>query len=114
MPDGMSACEADQFQQLIKRSTDVFALNDDELGCTNMVSHRIDTGEHPPVNRPPYRSPMVYRDQIAQMVTNMQERGIVQPSTSRYNDRTLIFLPISSTWKSRNSLLANKSHEESS
>ena len=99
MPDGMSACEADQFQQLIKRSTDVFALNDDELGCTNMVSHRIDTGEHPPVNRPPYRSPMVYRDQIAQMVTDMQEKGII---------------PISSTWKSRNSLLANESHEESS
>ena len=25
---------------------------------------------------------MVYRDQIAQMVTDMQEKGIVQPSTS--------------------------------
>ena len=79
LPNGMSACEADQFQQ---RSTDVFALNDDELGCTNIVSHRIDTGEHPPVKQPPYRSPMVYRDQITQMVTDMQEKGIVQPSTS--------------------------------
>ena len=64
------------------KSTDVFALNDQELGCTNVVLHNIDTGDKPPVRQPPYRAPMIYREKIADMVTEMQERGIVQPSTS--------------------------------
>ena len=71
-----------KFNELIKKSTDIFALNDSELSCTSVVTHKIDTGDHSPVKQQPYRTPMVYRDKIAQMVTEMQERGIVEPSSS--------------------------------
>ena len=60
----------------------MFALDDSELGCTNVVSHKIDTGDHHPIKQMPYRTPIVYRDKISQMVNEMEERGIVQPSSS--------------------------------
>ena len=82
LPDDIGSCEVDKFNELMKKSTDVFALNDTELGCTNVVSHKIDTGNHPPIKQMPYRTPMVYRDKISQMVNEMEQRGIVQPSSS--------------------------------
>ncbi len=33
---------------------DCFALNDSELGCTDVVQHHIDTGQHSPIKQPPY------------------------------------------------------------
>ena len=56
--------------------TDVFALNDSELGGTDIVSHNIDTGNKLPVKQPPYR------EKIAELVMEIQERGIMQLSTS--------------------------------
>ena len=70
-PDNLDAL---QVEKLLKKSTDVFALNDSELGCTDIVTHNIDTGDKPPVKQPLYHTPMIYREKIAEMVTEMQER----------------------------------------
>ena len=35
--------ETTELKGLLKESTNVFALNDSELGCTNIVHHSIDT-----------------------------------------------------------------------
>ena len=53
-----------------------------KLGCTNVICHSIDTGDKLPVKQLPHRTPIIYRDKIAEMVKEMQERGIVQRSTS--------------------------------
>ena len=78
----LDAHQIENFKQLLMKSTDVFALNDSELGCTDVVSQNIDTGDKLPVKQPPYRAPMIYREKITEMVMEMQERGIVQPSMS--------------------------------
>ena len=72
----------EQLKELVRDSADVFALDDSELGCTDLVRHVIDTGDHSPIRQPPHRTPMVYRDKIEQLVDEMQGRGIIQPSTS--------------------------------
>ena len=81
-PDDLNSFQVEQFKQSIKKSTDIFALNDSELGCTNVICHSIDTGDKPSVKQPPYHTLIIYRDKIAEMVKEMKERGIVQPSTS--------------------------------
>ena len=52
-----------------------FALDVSKLGCTNVISHKIDTQRPSPdqidaisVKLMPYRSPIIYRDKISQMV----------------------------------------------
>ena len=82
LPDQLGDDELKQLKELLRESADVFALDDSELGCTDLVRHVIDTGDHSPVRQPPHRTPMVYRDKIEQLVDEMQGRGIIQPSTS--------------------------------
>ena len=60
LPDKLGACEAEKLSDLLRKSTDVFALDDSELGCTDVVCHKIETGDHAPVRQPPYRIPMVH------------------------------------------------------
>ena len=44
-------------------------FDDSELGCTDVVSHQIDTGDKPPVKQPPYHTLMKHREK---MVDKMQ------------------------------------------
>ena len=41
LPDNLSACEAEKLKDVLKRSTDVFALINSELGCTDVVCQCI-------------------------------------------------------------------------
>ena len=60
----------------------MFALTDAELVCTDSVKHFINTGDHCPFKQQPYRTPAVHREKIDQMLTDMEEEGVIQPSTS--------------------------------
>ena len=74
--------QSKQLRELVVEYSDVFALTDSELGCTGLVQHVIDTGDHPPVKQQPYRAPVVYRDKITQMVTDMEKQNVIRPSVS--------------------------------
>ena len=68
--------------ELVKNYSDVFALTDKELGCTSIVQHVIHTGDHSPIRHKPYRVPVVYREKISQMISDMKEQGVIRPSHS--------------------------------
>ena len=70
----------------------MFALNDSELGCTSLVQHSIETGTQPPIRQQPYRTPVVRRQRMNRMVQNMQEQGIVQPSSSPWASPVVLVL----------------------
>ena len=80
--ENLPAEEGRQLTQLIRQYADVFALNDSELGCTNLVQHSINTGDSHPIKQQPYRTPIVHRETISQMTDTMQEQGVIQPSIS--------------------------------
>ena len=78
----LSADQMSQVKALIAEFPDVFALSDAELGCTNLIKHCVDTGDHLPIKQQPYRTPIVRRALISEMINEMCEQGIVQPSVS--------------------------------
>ena len=80
--DKLSPIELDKLKEVLTESTDIFALDDSELGCTNLVRHTIPTENHTPIKQRPYRTPVIYREKIEQMVSQMQAQGIVRPSRS--------------------------------
>ena len=58
------------------------ALYSAELGTINTVTHTINTGDHPPVQQHPYRTPFVLREQVARMIDDMPKNQVIQPSSS--------------------------------
>lgn len=71
-----------QLRELLEEYSDVFALSDSELGCTDLAKHIIDTGDNRPIKQQPYRTPSVHREKICQMVVEMKDQGIIKPSMS--------------------------------
>ena len=71
-----------QLRSLVAEYRDIFALSPEELGRTGLVKHRIDTGDHQPIRQRPYRVSDTQRGIIEEHVTDMLNRGIIQPSVS--------------------------------
>ena len=71
-----------KLKSLIAECSDIFALDDSELGCTGLVQHEIDTNEHHPIKQQPYRTPFTQRAKISQMIDDMEKQGVVKPSSS--------------------------------
>ena len=80
-----SDCTSDQLdtlKALLSQHTDIFEMDSSELGHSNVVQHMIDTGDNASIKQHPYRTPIVQRDRIAQLIKQMEEQGIVRPSCS--------------------------------
>ena len=80
--DRVTESEVKQLQNLIHEFSDIFALDDSELGCTDIVHHVINTGDFPPTKQQPYRTPAVYRHKIANTIADMEKQGVICPSSS--------------------------------
>jgi hypothetical protein len=78
----LTADQHRQLRDLLEEYSDVFALSDSELGCTDLAKHFIDTGENRPIRQQPYRTPAVHRDKVGQMVSEMKKQGVIKPSMS--------------------------------
>ena len=71
-----TAVEIEQLRQLICENADVFALDNSELGHTNVVQHHAHTGDHRPIKQPVKRVLFAYRETIAKVVEEMEETGV--------------------------------------
>ncbi|KAL1235414.1 Retrovirus-related Pol polyprotein from transposon [Trichinella spiralis] len=58
------------------------ATSDEDLGHTELASHRIDTRNAAPVKVPPRRLPPPQRHDVQRMVTDMFSRNIIEPANS--------------------------------
>ena len=65
-------------QTLLKYS-DVFH---DSLGHTDVITHKIDTGDATPIQQYPRRLPYAYREEVKRQIHEMLEQGVIQESIS--------------------------------
>ena len=70
-----------QFFLLLLANADVFA-DDDNPGRTNVVKHRVDTGNSPPTRQPVRRIPAHKREEARHLLQDMLAKGVIQPSCS--------------------------------
>lgn len=75
----LSASERNILLQTLLKYSDVF---DKKLGHTNVISHKIDTGDAAPIRQYPRRLPYALREETDNQVTDMLQQGVIQPSHS--------------------------------
>ncbi|KRY38793.1 Retrovirus-related Pol polyprotein from transposon 17.6 [Trichinella spiralis] len=61
------------------------ATSDEDLGHTELASHRIDTRNAAPVKVPSRRLPPPQRHDVQRMVTDMFSRNIIEPANSPWS-----------------------------
>ena len=73
------------FWKLLEKYRGVFAFKGDPLGKVNLWTHKIDTGEHPPIKQNPYRTSEAQKLQIQECVNEMMEKGVIIPCVSSWS-----------------------------
>ncbi|XP_046141954.1 uncharacterized protein LOC123987841 [Osmia bicornis bicornis] len=77
--------EKSSIKNLISNNADRFYLNEDELGATNKIFHRIITTDEAPVNIKQYRYPQALKEEVNKQVNELLEKDIIEHSSSPYN-----------------------------
>ena len=70
---------------LIQQNKDLFAKKDTDLGHTDTVKMRIDTGDHRPLKNRPYRTPLNKRKIIDKAIDEMLEAKVIERSQSPWS-----------------------------
>jgi hypothetical protein len=86
----MSPCDRYLLSPLLDEFSDVFSRGPDDLGRTNMVYHKILTRDAVPIRQPPRRIPIHRREQVNEMVKNMQKNKIIVASESPWSSPVVL------------------------
>ena len=86
-------------RDLVIKYRDVFALDDSELGSTDVVEHRIRTGSSKPIKVPPHRISSARIPIIQEELRKMLERGVIQPSRSPYSAPIVLQKKKDGSWR---------------
>ena len=74
--------QRDELTRLVLSYQDVFAMEDEELGVTSLVEHKIDTQGATPIKQYARRVPHAMRSKIKDLVAGMLEKGVIEPTHS--------------------------------
>lgn len=88
--ENLKELEKQKLLELLCNYEDVFAKSADDLGRTNRVLHRINTGTAAPIRIPPRRLPFGKREIEKAEIEKLLGRGVIEPSNSPWSFRTVL------------------------
>ena len=88
--DSITGQQLRKLKKVIELNADVFALDNSEVGHTDLVKHRVDTGDIPPIKKPVRRVPFMFHDKIAEMVEEMESLGVIRPSSNAWSSPVVL------------------------
>ena len=72
-------------ERIVLKNKDLFAKTDAELGHTNTVKMKIDTGDKSPIKMKPYRTPLNKRELVDKAINEMMDANIIRRSKSPWS-----------------------------
>ena len=82
--------QKEEIRKLIRKYSEICAISNTKLGRTNIVKHRINTGDHKPVSRKPYRANEEKEKMIKEELDKMIKDGVVRESESSWSSPVVI------------------------
>jgi len=73
---------ADGLKQLLFDHRDTFTTSSTDLGYCSILKHDIDTGDARPIRQSPRKPPIVAREAEDEILNDMLETGVIEPSKS--------------------------------
>ena len=84
---------------LLGRNADVFSCGPWDLGHTDLVQHKINTGDAAPIHQPPRRLPSLIKEEAHKAVTEMLEQGLIESSTSPWASPIVLIKKKDGNWR---------------
>ncbi|KAL7866995.1 hypothetical protein AOLI_G00148090 [Acnodon oligacanthus] len=73
-----------QLQALLAKYSDIFAVEDEDLGYTDKVKHEIHLVDNEPVTQPYRRVPPNQYREVQDHISKLLRKGVIQESSSPY------------------------------
>jgi len=94
LPAELTVDQRREVKDLLFHNTDVFSKHEYDLGLTDLLTYRIDTGDHRPIAQPLIQHPRAHLDLIDETVDKMMQAGIIEPAASPWSSNiVLVFRP---------------------
>ena len=74
--------QSSQLEELLRSYEDIFSSGPNDFGCTNKITHKINTGDTIPIRQAQRRLPGNRREEVGSMTQTMIGQDVIQPSCS--------------------------------
>ena len=85
-----------KFEELKEKYPTVFSLNNEDIGCTQLVTMDIDMGDSPPVCQKPYTLPLKHYSWVQQKIETLECADVIRKSISLWAS-PIVVVPKKST-----------------
>ena len=86
----LSSTQMEQLHKLLAKNNDVFSQNDQDLGCTDVVKHRIELTDNTPFKERSRRIPPAMYAEVRQHLKEMLDGGIIEESSSPWSSNVVL------------------------
>lgn len=90
LPNDVSDAEREMAVKLIHDFAHLFSRNETDIGLTNLISHKIDSGCHPPIRQTLRRHPISHLPIIDEFVDDLLKRGLIEPCHSAWASNVVL------------------------
>ena len=90
VPHEIEGTRREQVRRLFHSYRDVFSVNEYDVGRTDLVSHRTETGDHKPIRQTLRRHPVAYLDTIDRQVDDMLKYDLIEPAASPWASNVVL------------------------
>lgn len=88
-----------RLKQLLLKHEEVFSTSEYDMGLTDAITHRIDTGDAKPVRQPLRRHPPAHVEAITEHIDKMLKQGVIEPAASPWASNIVLVRKKDSTYR---------------
>ena len=81
---------ANRLRDLMMKYRRIFSESDQDIGLTDVLSHRIDTGSARPIRQPLRRFPPAHVEAISKEVDKLLAQGVIEPASSPWASNVVL------------------------
>ena len=82
LPSKLTDHQREKFLALLSHYEEVLAKFPEDLGCTDVLSHRIETGDAKPIRQQARRVPLPHHGTVQELLKDMLKKQVISPSKS--------------------------------
>ncbi|MGC8821243.1 MAG: reverse transcriptase domain-containing protein, partial [Fervidobacterium sp.] len=86
----LSKSENRKAQALLKKYASLFQPDTSRNGKPSIVKHQINTGEARPIRQAPRSIPLAKRDEVKNLIDEMERNGVIEPSSSPWSSPVVL------------------------
>lgn len=84
--------QVNEVKALLYEYLDIFSKGPNDIGCTDLATHEINTGAATPVKQHPRRLPFAKREIADNEIKKMIDQNIIEPASSPWNSNIVLVI----------------------